>query len=417
LTNTVWSIAPGKGSILWLGTAMGMQPFDCAKLVPLTSGPSLRGPAVIACGLLGDSTLWMATPEALRIIENANIIPRQVSPPVHITAFQVNARVIDPASKMEFPYDENSCTIEYVGICFADEKSVRYQYRLPDAMDEWSLPTDHHAVSFAGLKPGRYHFQVRAINNVGLVSQAPAMLDFAIQPPLWGEWWFRALAALALASAGFAVYRYRMNKILELARIRNRIARDLHDEVGSTLSSISFFTEALRNEMRAAGHLLPSRFLALISESSASARSAMRDIVWSLDPANDSWENLSVELRRYAADLLGSKHIRYALDIVPGAPGRAPTLEQRRNLWLVYKEIIVNAVKHAQCTEMLIRLQVPGKTLVLEISDNGQGFDPAGDMKGNGLRNIRERILAIGGRVKLETSPGTGTRWHIDVPL
>jgi signal transduction histidine kinase len=143
----------------------------------------------------------------------------------------------------------------------------------------------------------------------------------------------------------------------------------------------------------------------------------MRDIVWSLDPTNDSWERFSAELRRYAADLLESKQIGYVIDIPSHSPLRTLSLELRRSLWLVCKELIVNAVKHSQCTEMGIRLTIERKSLKLVIKDNGRGFDPHASPEGNGLRNVKQRVTALDGHVGLESSPGAGTVWTIDCKI
>ena len=204
---------------------------------------------------------------------------------------------------------------------------------------------------------------------------------------------------------------------MNLTDMRTMVRRDLHDEVGGTLSSISYFAEALRADASERGMNLSQHFLALIMESAASAKAAMSDIAWSLDPSNDSWEKLLSKMRRYTVDILEAKSIHHIIQITP-PPGHAVLkMEPRQNLWLLYKELIVNAVKHSKCSEIKIALTMTNSALYLSVEDNGIGFDPTALSEGRGISNIRERVSLLKGSLNLHTSPGYGTRWEINCPL
>jgi hypothetical protein len=417
LSNTVWWMTEDAFGSIWIGTQMGMQRIDKNSLSLFPVVKDLLGDGIICCGVSRDSIVWSYQPKRFTIHEHLTGAAHPVPPLVNITKFQVNGADVDLERPHEFRYDENVCTIEYIGINFRDEKAVRYQYRLTGAGPEWHPSTDHHAVTFATLNPGSYVFEVRAISGEGVYSTDASSLAFTIVPPFWQQWWFRVLAASCLAGLFFFFYRYRMAKVLEIERTRNRIARDLHDEVGGTLSSISYFAEALHAETKKQGLPRNEQLLSLIRESTASAKASMSDIAWSLDPSNDSWEKLLSKMRRYAADLLEARSIRHSISIPATVPATTLSMEARQNIWLLFKEMIVNAVKHSGCTEIGISLRIENNLLILTVADNGLGFDANAVTDGRGVRNIRERAALLGGELRLETSRGNGTCWELVKPM
>jgi len=373
--------------------------------------------AVHGCGVYGNRLIWMAAAEAFTIYDFAANVLNQTPPPIHITRFQMNAQTFDPQHALKFSHDQNTCTIEFAGISLKDEKATRYQYRLLGLEPDWRPPTNQRAVTFAELEPGTYTFEVSAINNDGVSSAQPASITFTILPPFWQRWWFRILAGVAVAGILAMIYRYRVAKLLEIERTRLRIARDLHDEVGSTLSSISYFAETIRNEANGRNLNGAEKFLSLISESSSYAKEAISDIIWSIDPANDDWEKIFAKMRRYASDLFESKAIRYQIDLPASFPLDPMDMERRRIFWLLFKEMVMNAAKHAQCTEVKIELAARGKMLRLIVQDNGVGFDPEAPANGHGVQNIRARAKNLQAHLGLRTSPEAGTRWKMSLQI
>lgn len=211
-----------------------------------------------------------------------------------------------------------------------------------------------------------------------------------------------------LLIAGYIFYRYRLFYLLREEKTRNQIARDLHDDLSGTLSSISFFSEAAKRV-----HKDPKesqRFLDIISESASESKEKINDIIWAIDPSKDDWFVFLKKCKRFAADVLESNDMEYRLDI--GDNFDFPVeLEVRQNLWLIFKECITNLSKHSEASSAVIILKQKKNTVHLEISDNGIGFDPGITKKGHGLDNIQYRTEAINGRFNLTTAPGEGTKW------
>jgi signal transduction histidine kinase len=208
----------------------------------------------------------------------------------------------------------------------------------------------------------------------------------------------------------YVAYRYRTYYLLKEERTRNRIARDLHDDLSATLSSISFFSEAAKRIHAQQGGE-PNRYLRKIDESANEAKEKINDIIWAIDPSNDDWSVFLKKCKRFAADTLDSKEIKYTLDIddTLDIPVR---LEVRQNLWLIFKETINNTVKHAQASQVYVRLGRNRNQIELEIRDNGIGFDASQEKTGHGINNLYYRTEQINGKITLETLPGKGTKWQ-----
>jgi len=197
---------------------------------------------------------------------------------------------------------------------------------------------------------------------------------------------------------------------VEIERMRNQIARDLHDDIGSTLSSINIISQvALKDERSAAIHFQR------IHDHSARIMENMSDIVWSIHPGNDSMERVIARMKEFCGEILEPKDIRYDFENMDMLSGPTLDIEARKNLFLVFKEIINNAAKYSKADHVKISLNRNRLAWRMDISDNGIGFEPLTNTSGNGLNNIRRRAEAMGATVDIITSPGKGTRLVMEV--
>jgi signal transduction histidine kinase len=216
------------------------------------------------------------------------------------------------------------------------------------------------------------------------------------------------LYLLLIGGILYGIHRIRINRILREQRIRNRIASDLHDEVSATLSSITYFAQAIRqvpDEQQA------DRFVGLISESASEAKEKITDIIWSIDPEKDDWVDLLSKCRRFASDLFESKSIAYELDIDTDID-QPLDLELRQHLWLIFKEMTVNAARHSHADQVKVTFGMRDNFLKLVVEDNGQGMHQgSAQSKCKGIRSIRNRAEQINADLELETKKSKGTRW------
>ena len=206
---------------------------------------------------------------------------------------------------------QNQLQIEFFGLGADGAEELRYQYRLEGADRDWSAPTRQRNVNYASLSSGGYRFVVRAVAADGTLSDE-ATVAFAILPPLWQRWWFVTLTGLSIAAGAYSFYRARVRRLLELERVRTRIATDLHDDLGSNLSQIAIQSEVL---LMGVGRKDPSmaKLLSNITTTANESVEAMSDIVWAINPTGDSLEDLIRRMRRFASDGFTAEEYRFRL--------------------------------------------------------------------------------------------------------
>ncbi|HXK01672.1 MAG TPA: two-component regulator propeller domain-containing protein [Verrucomicrobiae bacterium] len=312
------------------------------------------------------------------------------------------------------PFGGAPLHIEVAGLTFWPGDVLRYQTRLENADRDWNAPTLDRATRYVALQPGSYRFLARAVNAEGLVSAIPAEVEFTVPAPVWRRWWFVSLAALALMGVAWSAHRIRISRLVEIERVRNRIATDLHDDIGSTLSQISVLSEVARRESGPGAHVPIGR----ISELSRQVLDSMSDIVWAINPARDRPADVIQRMRHFAAELFTAADIDLLFQAGSQAGHGALHLELRRELLLLFKEAANNVVKHSGARHVTVQVSAGRERFVFEIADDGRGFDLAGlSGEGNGLPGIKRRVHALGGMARIESTPGAGTRVRIEVPI
>jgi len=217
--------------------------------------------------------------------------------------------------------------------------------------------------------------------------------------------------------AGILVNKYRVvgrtKRLLEVEKLRNSIARDLHDDLGSTLSSIHILSQMALQKEDKTNKVLFSK----INSQTANMMDKLSDIVWSIHPNNDNLEQLLNKMQEFAAEILEPKGITYQFEMAEGAAHIKLDLEKRRNLFLIFKEALNNAAKYAESKHLDIKLSIDGNKLALLIKDDGKGFDPAQNKKGNGLFNMQQRASMMGGNMTIESFPQMGTSILLTAPV
>ena len=290
---------------------------------------------------------------------------------------------------------------------------LRYQTRLSGVDRDWTPPSGSRSLHYLSLAPGRYELLIRAVAPDRRLSSRPARVRFRIAAPVWQRWWFVLLSAAAGAGLAYAVRRYRVAQAVALERIRTRIASDLHDDIGSSLSQIAILSEVAR---RQAGEADPRVTEALhrIAAVSREMVDSLSDTVWAINPQKDHVADLTQRMRRFAGELLEARDIRLEFR-APGPDADLPLdAETRREVFLIFKEAIHNLARHSGCSEAEVGLEVREGELVLAVRDNGCGFDARQAENGYGLANMRSRAGRLGGRLELSTGGGlTALRLHV----
>jgi signal transduction histidine kinase len=270
---------------------------------------------------------------------------------------------------------------------------------------DWLPPTNQNSVTYAGLGSGTYFFEVKAMNADGILSSVPASVMFTISPAVWQRWWFAGSIGFVLILLTAWLIRARVQRLLQIERMRSRIATDLHDEIGSNLGGIALMSDMVRRQVAAGGP--ESKQLADISLAARRMSDALRDIVWIINPMHDRMDNIILRMKDVASTLLSG--IPYSLQAPEKVLTEVSNLEFRRNILLMYKEILHNIMKHAQATHVDIVIREERGVFRLSIADNGIGFDQSVRQNGNGLYNLKIRTEQIRGNLEIISSPHHGT--------
>lgn len=422
--NNIEAITEDLYGRIYAATGRGIDQLDprTGRVRHFTSDDGLAPGAVLTAFRDSTGSLWFATYQGLsRFVP---VAPTPSAPPMtFITALTVGGQpqAISAVGETgialpDLRPDGNQLDISFVAPDFAPGENLRYQYRLEGSAGDWSPLTMRRSVSFASLSAGRYRFLVRAANADGLLSTTPAVVAFTVLPPFWLRWWFLAMAALALGAATLALHRYRLARALEIERVRTRIATDLHDDVGANLTRIAILSEVARRQPSGAEQPVdaPLASIATIARESAAS---MSDIVWAISPERDTLQDLVRKMREHAEEIFEARDIALSLDLPEDGQPVKVGVNLRRDLYLIFKEAVNNAVRHSGCTRISIRLHAVRSRLILEIADDGTGFDAVADTDGNGLASMRRRADRLGGALAIRTGPTGGTTITMTMPL
>lgn len=359
--------------------------------------------------------LWFATTEGLaRFTPEPERVRRP--PTIVITGLRVTG-VAQPISvlgeteipALDFDSEQRQVSVDFVGLGASLGEKLKYEYRF--GSDEWSQ-TIERTVNFANLSAGGYRLEVRTQTADKIYSQNPAIITFRIAAPFWQRWWFLLLVSLLIATLVVWFYRFRVSRLLELERVRTRIATDLHDDIGANLTRISLLSEVAKQKSENGNDNLLTSIADIARESVAS----MNDIVWAISPDHDSLLDLTRRMRRHAEEVFALRDI----DLKFAAPEADLKLSVgvRRDVLLIFKEAVSNAAKHADCTQVSIDFTCKHSILSVRIEDNGKGFKKnQTETDGQGLRNMTRRAASLGGKLNIETQTGKGTIVELKLSL
>jgi signal transduction histidine kinase/ligand-binding sensor domain-containing protein len=386
-----------------------------------------------------DGKLWFATTKGLAVVDPINVRSNTIPPPIVIEELWVDGKSIDlaagrggsppaaaRAANLEIAPGARRFEFHYTGLSLLAPDGVRFRYRLEGWESDWIDAGPRRAVNYSYLPPGRYTFHVTACNNDGLWNETGAATDFVVLPHFWQRRDFIAgtivAGALAIALAARGVTKQRMRRkfaVLEreraIERERSRIAKDIHDDLGASLTRITLLSQASKREgdsPREAAEALDR-----IYETARDVTRTMDEIVWAVNPRHDTLDSLVTYLGRFAQEYLRSAKIRCRLDVPIELPAWPVTAEIRHNLFLAFKESLHNIVRHAQATEAKVTLDLLDGGFQISVADNGRGIDGGGSAEnsspdrlatGNGLENIRKRLAEIGGETEMKSGLGLG---------
>jgi signal transduction histidine kinase len=303
--------------------------------------------------------------------------------------------------KLRIPHFVSQITINFSAINYTDPEKTRFAYRILEKENDWNFTLKNSIQSFR-LSPGSYTLQVKAINEDGVESEIKE-LTLIFLPKWYQTGVFKTLLALVAIAIGYGLYRIRISQLKKEEKIRNQLASDLHDDLGSTLNSVKVYSNLALMEKGNPQHLEK------IKEGTQDAIAGVRDLIWVLDDKKDVVQDLLARIKQFAQPLCEANHIAYVEDVAATVSYFKLEKEEKRNLYMILKESINNSIKYSGCSAITLHVTGGGKKISFTISDNGKGFDATTIKPGNGLKNIRNRAKDIHYTVTIASSPGNGT--------
>lgn len=376
----------------------------------------------------GDGTLFFGGVNGFNYFNPLFISHNPTVPNVVITDFKINNQPVlfataqrpaatagGPLTKpvflteaIELLYEQNMFSFDFAALEFTAPQKNMYRYKMAGFDTGWIDAGATHTATYTNLDPGKYVFTVIGSNSDGVWNKKGASIEIFIPTPWYMSWWFRTALVLVFSALLYTVFMYRIKQKLKLSEIRQSIASDLHDEIGSTLNSVYIYSEVAQQTTGQKG-TQTAAYLKQISTDTGNMIHSLNDIVWTVNDKNDDLENVINRMRAAAVELFEAKGYALHLQFSTEANTLKLNMTKRKNLFLFYKEAINNAAKYADGNNIWITLNYQKPEVHLCIRDDGRGFNADRHPVGNGLENLKKRAVALNGNFQLHTAPGSGT--------
>ena len=456
LSNSVGYLLDDELGHLWVGSTAGLMRIKKAELEAVAG----RGAGVVTCRAYGkpdglptrectagsqpgaarggDGRLWFPTARGLAAVQPSRLNPNPRPPPVRIEEVLVNGQpqVWEAGGDggppvLRVSAGKEHLEIRYTSLNLAAADRGRFKYRLDAEGDEttWTEAGTDRVARYPRLPPGEYRFHVQASNEDGLWNEVGSVLRLVVEPPFWRTWWFVGGVVVVLLGAVTGtvhtlstqrlrrqVERLRQEEALE--KERARIARDIHDHLGACLTQVALLGELVEGDKEDPAEV--EVHARQISQTARDTTRVLDEIVWALNPSNDTVESLITYASKYAQEYLSTAGLRCRLDVPGVVPAAVLPPEVRHNVFLALKEAVTNVVRHAGASAVWVRVRFETGAFAVEVEDNGRGLgsvDPAAARLRNGLSNMRRRMEEVGGRFELGSAADGGTRVRLVAPL
>lgn len=453
ISNSIGYLIEDDQGFLWMGSYVGLMRVAKSALADFADGKTRtisgrtygraeglptsecsQGSQPTVCRT-HDGRLWFPTIKGLVSLDPAQLKTNPTPPPVVIESVVVEGRALSTnglraqlPDVVVIPPGTEQLEIQFTCLNLAARDRARFRYQLAGHETTWvEAGGDETFVRYPKLPPGHYQFRVTAGNEDGVWNETGSTLTIVVLPPFWRTWWFLGALVVGLLALIVAVvhfvstqkYRRQLENLHQqeaLEKERSRIARDIHDQLGASLTQVAFLGELLEEDKGSPTEV--EAHARQISHTARATADALDEIVWTVNPANDTLEGLVTYFCKHAQEYASVAGLQYRLDVPTHLPPTPISPEVRHNLFLAAKEAVTNIVRHAQAKSVWVRVKLAPTTFLLEIADDGRG--PAGmetKTSRNGLRNMRLRMEDVGGTFSIGPAPAGGTLVRLTMPL
>ncbi len=466
-STPTWELFKDQKTI-WIGTNRGLFKLDTESnnFNQITSAPKLENRVIFSIEQDQNGTLWMGTEKGLASFnpekketrfynENDGLkniefnrrsvkknsdgqllfggvngitafYPDQIQqnttvPSLHITDIEVITSdstfspTLEETDKLKLPWHQNTIQVNYVALNYTNSSQNQYRHQLVGHDPDWVENKGARQARYVRLPPGEYTFEVMGSNNDGLWNPNAKSITIEILPPFWQTWWFKTLIILLVTLILWALYNYRVRRLLEVERMRLRIAGDLHDEVGSGLSGIALTGDLLQRQVQNGG--AKPELVERITKNARSLASSLDAIVWLIDPKKETLGDFLIKTRAVGSELLTQSKFEMVEELTETDRQRALGADQKRHLFLLTKEALHNIAKHARADCVSLSISLSNSKLNLSLVDDGKGFDIKQNEKGHGLGSMKNRADLLKAHLEFHSALGKGTKISISMKL
>ena len=432
--NTVTCVTGGRDGERWISTLNGLARLDVRtrQITRFTKSDGLPSNTFRenACYQAPDGTLYFGSEGGLVTFRPEEIVADPHRPEVVLTGLAIfNEPVtldstLSSKKHLQLPYNQNVVTFSYSALHYAAPLDNDYAYKLDGVDNDWQyVGSDRRSVTYANLSPGAYVFRVKASNGDGVWNEEGTSIRLTIHPPFWQTWWFLLLVVIGLVSAAVVGYRRRVRYLVKLERARleaanerqrarlemeltrRRIADDLHDAIGSKMTSIGYDLEIIAKENDPDG---TKKALALAANRVYQLVLDLRDTIWLIKDREVQLSGLIKRLRLVSKELLRDRYCDF--EVAPDLPAVVVQAEAMHHILNAFKEILHNVHRHSDALHVIIAIRYAAPMLSIEVTDDGKGFLlETVSANGHGLKSLETRARAMQGQVKIDAHPGKGT--------
>lgn len=383
-----------------------------------------------------DGRLWFPTSKGLIWVDPSRIVFNTNAPPVVIEMVAIDGRsqmadgvTTGRRASITVAPNQERLEIRYTSLNLSSPERARFRYRMVGHETDWFDAGDARVARYSKLPPGQYRFHVIACNEDGVWNEQGSEIAIVVEPPFWRTWWFLGVVFASVLGIVAGVVHFVSTQKLQrqladlrqqeaLEKERSRIARDIHDQLGANLTQVSLLGELIEGDKEEPEEV--AAHARQIQSTALETSRALDQIVWTVNPSNDTLDGLVNYLCKYAQEYMAVAGLKYRLEVPADLPNAPITPEIRHNLFLAAKEAVTNIVKHAQAESAWLRLKLEPGWFTIEIQDDGKG--PAGmnekrAQSRNGLRNMGKRLEDVGGKFEIGPAPGRGTLVRLVAPL
>ena len=323
-------------------------------------------------------------------------------------------KLITYTSDLSLPYSRNSVALNYTALDYVFPERINYSYRLEGYDNHWISAGNRKYTAYTNLPPGEYTFKVKLSENIATEGSVTA-LGISIATPYWQAWWFILTVVMLILAILYGIYANRISQLLELQKVKDTISADLHDDLGSRLTTVHLLSAISRTKFKNNPEM--DKVLNNIDKEIYASSEALDEIVWNIRMTDEDLTDIIAKIRRYVSEALETQGLQYAIKTQDDFEPYQMQMQKRREMFLICKELINNIRKHAEATKVEMSIRREGNMLYVSVKDDGCGFDPVEKTHRNGIANIRKRVKKWNGKTSIQSVRGEGTLVEIWIPF